>query len=502
MAQEIGLVAKLKPEVDEQAAKKEKRKLDDQFSSVTPQVDAREAHRRGLKGTGQSTTSRAYKKARFQKNAAKRNLPGAAKRGAKFMGSVAKARAMRKVGLPVTTPSTAAPGVGDILDDPRTAGTAASPSGGSAGHGRATGGGAGVNGDAVGILQEQLEVQREILEILDTMDDSPTGDGGGNGLSPRRMRGLNGGGGGGGSMGSMLGGVGMFAALLGGGGLSAAAGNASGGSLPNPADVISGQRGGVSGSVSAGSLISGGLTAADLISGTLPIAELITGTINLANFVEWKPGGGSGGGSGDGKSQPAPTPKPGPVEYGPSYGGEPAPSPSPTPKPGPVEYGPTYGQPTGGSGTGGGNDDLVEKIIGGGAVGGAVAKGISELLGGSRGGGGGMPKGATGSGALGPLLAPFEAIRRTINQNSDMGGGGGGGQYPAAMLTPPGVNPAEGRKKQGQQQQVKLDLGDLNVQVKASQDLGQQIRQQIQSELDRHLNTRFEDMNRAGGRIR
>jgi hypothetical protein len=181
MASEIGLIAKLDPTVDEEDSRRARRDIERDVTSEPIEMGV-EFDRKQLEEAQQ----RAFEDAKFERmldqgkkrvKSAAGTAGGMAKRGAKFGGHVAATKAMRKIGIPTTMPST------DALDS--ILGTVGGGSGGSATP-PSSSGGPGVGGstasepeEVVPLLQSQLAVQEEILEVIE--DDGLGGGGGGGG---------------------------------------------------------------------------------------------------------------------------------------------------------------------------------------------------------------------------------------------------------------------------------------------------------------------------------
>lgn len=245
MAEEIGLLAKLKPEVDEREAEQQKRDLDRTFDDITinPEFDlgdmkaAREDVISGLGSEIEMSAKDPWRvhrqKNRLQDRAAEvkpsrgeqirergsevaSKAGGVAKEGGKFAAHFGAARLLSKMGLPVNVPTTDLPGMPDLGGgggggggSGRRTGSAgdfnpqAGSDGGASGspqssggtQGSATGTTADDPQDSVGVLQSQLSVQEEILAILQRWeDDSGFGeDGDGQGRIRSRLPGGGGG---------------------------------------------------------------------------------------------------------------------------------------------------------------------------------------------------------------------------------------------------------------------------------------------------------------------
>jgi hypothetical protein len=212
----IGLMAEIAPSVDDQKVREEKRKLENEFESVAQDIEPDFKTPPGTQAGGRpyakdkdlrrvdrmqrmnrertpddDLLSRLKDKipSRDEAGGVARQAGGAAKEGLKFGAEVFTARTLRKLGVPVTVPSTNLPGLGDIFDRGGDGGGGGGgPVDPEPGAGGAMGTSASEPDRTVPILQAQLEVQEEILELLE--DDFAFGDGdGGDGRRLPRMPG-------------------------------------------------------------------------------------------------------------------------------------------------------------------------------------------------------------------------------------------------------------------------------------------------------------------------
>lgn len=214
---EFGLTAKIKPEVDEQQAQKEQEKIQQEFEPLEVGVEIDDSDlEEAQKLTKEEKIGFALDDLDSAIDEAAKNFAETAGEGlksaGKFGAEVAVTKAMRKVGIPVTVPSSDLPGMfdrggGSAGGSQSRAGASASPTTGDstdAGASGAAGTTAGDPDEIVPLLQSQLSVQEDILAILEEEHDGPGGDSDNGG----RLRGGLGG----------LGG-GLLTGLLAGGGL-------------------------------------------------------------------------------------------------------------------------------------------------------------------------------------------------------------------------------------------------------------------------------------------
>lgn len=225
MADEIGLLASITPQVDESSAQRAREDIEREVESEPLELGV-EIDEDALEQAQELTDSEqrtqkieeTKRKAKQALGAGARKTGGVAKRGAKFGGKVAVAKTARKMGIPMTMPQN------DVFG--ALGGTVSSSEGSAGGTGGAGGAATGTSAtepdEVVPLLSSQLEVQEEILENVEE-----------GAVKPQRARGGgssggNGGGGGGGG-GTGIGGAGIFSQILGTGSLTALLGGALGG---------------------------------------------------------------------------------------------------------------------------------------------------------------------------------------------------------------------------------------------------------------------------------